>query len=258
MTAEVRRAMSDVAVKAARAVDYVGAGTVEFLFEEGEQGPSFYFLEMNTRLQVEHPVTEAITGRDLVWDQLCVAAGERLGYSQSEIALWGHAIECRIYAEDPRRFLPSPGRITRLRWPRGPGVRIDAAVGEGSEVSSHYDPMIAKLTVWGNDRAAAISAMQDALRSTVILGIETNIPFHLRVLAEADFRSGHFSTRYIEEHEVLLDVHEISESRSRALAAAAAAAAGRFVAGTPEPASPGHSAISNGLSEWQRGLRWRH
>jgi acetyl-CoA carboxylase biotin carboxylase subunit len=251
MDPEVRRQMGEVAVKAARAVDYVGAGTVEFLFEEGEEGPRFYFLEMNTRLQVEHPVTEGITGRDLVWDQLRVAAGEALGYSQSDVPLWGHAVECRIYAEDPRRFLPSPGVITRLRWPRGAGIRIDAAVGEGSEVSSHYDPMIAKLTVWGSDRASAIAKMRDALRDTVILGIETNIPFHLRVLQEADFRSGNFSTRYIEEHADLVAEHEISESQSRALAAAACVRT--FGKGDSGQGAPRDA----GLSEWQRALRWR-
>jgi acetyl/propionyl-CoA carboxylase alpha subunit len=210
---------------------------------------------MNTRLQVEHPVTEAITGRDLVWDQLRVAAGEPLGYSQEDIGLWGHAVECRIYAEDPRRFLPSPGLITRLEWPRGSSIRVDAAVGEGSEVSSHYDPMIAKLTVWGRDRAAAIAAMKDALSQTVILGIETNIPFHLRVLDDPDFKSGAFSTRYIEEHPALTEVHEISDEESRALAAAAAlAAASPQRAGAP---AAGDRSNAVALSEWQRSVRWR-
>lgn len=257
MTPEVRAQMGEVACKVARAVDYVGAGTVEFLFEETPEGPRFYFLEMNTRLQVEHPVTEATTGRDLVWDQLRVAAGEPLGYGQADVELRGHAIECRIYAEDPVRFLPSPGVIHELRWPQGAGIRIDAAVGSGSTVSSHYDPMIAKLTVWGRDRIEAIDRMRTALRDTVILGIETNIAFHLRALAEPDFRAGEFDTHYIEQHSALFSAApsgEISEAEREALAVAAAWASASSRARVSTATGAGATA---GPSAWQRAVRWR-
>ena len=258
MSPEVRAAMGEVACRVAKAVDYVGAATVEFLFEEGADGapPRFYFLEMNTRLQVEHPVTEMTTGRDLVWDMIRVAAGEPLGYGQADVRLDGHAIECRIYAEDSLRFLPSPGPLLRLRWPEGPNLRIDAAVREGSEVSSHYDPMIAKLIAWGPTRAVAVERMRRALEDTVVLGIDCNIGFHLRVLAEPDFRAGRFNTHYIEDHPALTQARELDEPRSRAIAAAAAELASRSLgdrraAGGPAPAGPA------GLSAWQRTLRWR-
>jgi acetyl-CoA carboxylase biotin carboxylase subunit len=256
MSPEVRRAMGEVACRVAKAVDYVGAATVEFLFEEGEDGqPEFFFLEMNTRLQVEHPVTEMTTGRDLVWDMIRVAAGEPLGYEQSDVRLDGHAIECRIYAEDPLRFLPSPGPLLRLRWPEGPALRIDAAVREGCEVSSHYDPMIAKLVAWGPTRAVALERMRRALQDTVVLGIDCNIAFHLRVLAEPDFRAGHFDTHYIGDHPALTEPGEIGEDRSRAIAAAAAAIA------TCAHASRGEAdrapAVPAGFSAWQRALRSR-
>ncbi|MBA3548721.1 MAG: acetyl-CoA carboxylase biotin carboxylase subunit, partial [Nannocystis sp.] len=234
MNPEVRAAMGEVAVRAARAVDYCGAGTVEFLFEEHPEGPRFYFLEMNTRLQVEHPVTEATCGRDLVWDQIRVAGGLPLGYTQAEVPLRGHAIECRLYAEDALRFLPSPGDIRFLQWPVGAHIRIDSAVASGTTVSRHYDPMIAKLTVWGPDRPAALRRMREALRETVCLGIETNLGFHLRVLAEPDFLRGDFCTRYIDEHPDLTAPQALSEADSQALAAAAAVhAATRLRHGQP-------------------------
>lgn len=253
MNAEVRRAMGEMAVRVAKAVDYRSAGTVEFLFEETPDGPDFFFLEMNTRLQVEHPVTEATTGRDLVWDQIRIAAGEPLGYGQADVGLSGHAIECRIYAEDPVRFLPSPGLITRLRWPIGANVRVDSAVAEGSEVSPHYDPMIAKLTVWGPDRGAALARMRRALRDTVCMGISTNIPFHLRVLAEPDFVAGHFTTHYIEEHPGLLEPHEFDEAESRAAAAAAAVAAARAL----ERGNRSADEANGQISAWRRAVGWR-
>lgn len=252
MSPEVRQKMGEVACRVAASVDYCGAGTVEFLFEEHDDGPRFYFLEMNTRLQVEHPVTEETTGHDLVWEQLRVAAGEALGYGQSDIALRGHAIECRIYAEDPRRFLPSPGLISRLRWPLGSGIRIDTAVCEGSEVSSHYDPMIAKITVHAGCRSKAIEKMRRALEDTVILGVHTNLEFHLAALSEPDFLSGNFTTNYIAEHPALTEEREISETKSRAVAAAAAAAA---LAG--HRSSGGHASDVGGLSRWQGAVRWR-
>jgi acetyl-CoA carboxylase biotin carboxylase subunit len=254
MNPDIRAAMGQVACEVARAVDYCGAATVEFLFEEGADGtPRFYFLEMNTRLQVEHPVTEMITGRDLVWDMIRVAAGEPLGYGQAEVRLDGHAIECRIYAEDGLRFLPSPGPLLRLRWPEGPCLRVDAAVREGSEVSSHYDPMIAKLIAWGPTRAVAIERMRRALADTVVLGIDCNLGFHLRVLAEPDFRAGNFDTHYIDKHPALTEARELDDDHSRAIAAAAAALA----VDAPRSRAAASSDGPAGFSAWQRSYRAR-
>ncbi len=256
MSPAVRAKMGEVATRAARAVDYRGAGTVEFLYEETDDGPRFYFLEMNTRLQVEHPVTEAITGRDLVWDQLRVAAGQPLGYGQDDVVLRGHAIECRIYAEDPVSFLPRPGPIHRVRWPSGPQVRIDAAVRDGSEVSTYYDPMIAKLTTWGPDRRAALARMRAALRDTVLLGIPTNIPLHLRVLEEPDFVDGReVSTRYLDRHPALTEPVSASPDDPRRVAAAAAAAV-RAARSTVAIASELPSAPDEGRA-WRESGRWR-
>jgi acetyl-CoA carboxylase biotin carboxylase subunit len=255
MSEEVRAKMGDVATRAARAVDYRGAGTVEFLFEETANGPRFYFLEMNTRLQVEHPVTEAVTGRDLVWDQLRIAAGWPLGYAQDEVQLRGHAIECRIYAEDPIDFLPRPGRLSLVRWPVGPDVRIDAAVGSGSVVSTHYDPMIAKVTTWGPDRESAIDRMLSALRSSILLGIETNTALHLRVLEEPSFRAGvAVNTRYLDEHPPKRGTSEPAElpDRLEAIAAAAGARMARSVVrGSGRASAPAHGGA------WRTSSRWR-
>ena len=264
MNAEVRAAMGEVATRVAAAVDYVGAGTVEFLFEETSDGPQFFFLEMNTRLQVEHPVTEAITGRDLVWDQLRLAAGQPLGYTQDDVRLHGHAIECRIYAEDPFTFLPRPGRIARVRWPQGATVRVDSAVADGAEVSSFYDPMIAKLTCWGVDRAAALAQMRAALAATVILGVETNIGLHQRVLAEPDFvRGTSVTTRYLEHHPTLLEApasEDPQSAPSEAMLAVAAAAAVR--AASSQSGHRGRTGAhsppsSDGDMTWSNSARWR-
>ena len=254
MTPESRAAMGEVAVKAARAVHYSGAGTVEFLFEETPKGPRFYFLEMNTRLQVEHPVTEATCGRDLVWDQIRVAADEPLGYTQKDVQLRGAAIECRIYAEDARTFLPSPGDIAHLRWPVGADIRIDTGVAGGSTVSSYYDPMVAKITVWGPDRPAALRRMREALRDTAIMGIGTNIAFHLRVLEEPDFLRGDFSTRYIDTHPALVAPHALSDEDSRAVAAAAAMEAVARVAARQS----GQTSTGSMISPWRLSANWRH
>ncbi len=205
LSAEDRAAMGDTAVRAAQAVDYRGAGTVEFLFQDGE----FFFLEMNTRLQVEHPVTELVTGVDIVEWQFRVASGEELPFVQDDISLNGHAIECRITAEDYLGgFLPSTGLITHLEIPSGPGVRWDGGVSQGGEVSLHYDPMLAKLIVHGADREVAISRMARALDELVVAGVETCAPFHRRVMDEPDYRSGDFSIRYLEEHPGLVEPDE--------------------------------------------------
>src|SRR5262245_30784107 len=193
-----RTSMGEVAVRAARSVGYVGAGTIEMLFDEASS--SFYFLEMNTRLQVEHPVTELVTGVDLVRWQLAVAEGERLPLAQEQLALRGAAIECRVYAEDPVRFLPSPGTITALRGPQGPGVRDDSGVIAGSVISVHYDPMISKLCTFGPDREAAIERMRRALEEYQVGGIRTNLAFHRRVMRHPAFLAGDYDTGFIERH----------------------------------------------------------
>jgi len=198
ITPEMRRAMGEVAVKAARAVNYVGAGTIEFLADAER---NFYFLEMNTRIQVEHLVTEMVTGVDLVKAQIQVAAGLPLPFKQADLAQHGWAIECRIYAEDPAAdFMPAPGRIDTLRFPNGPGVRVDAGVYEGSEVSLYYDPMIAKLATWGRDRAEAIDRMRRALSECTIAGeLTTNLAFHRWVMEQPRFLAGDFDTNFINE-----------------------------------------------------------
>ncbi len=192
-----RAAMGAAAVAAARAVGYQGAGTVEFLFD----GREFYFLEMNTRLQVEHPVTEMITGLDLVEWQLRVAAGEPLPLRQEEIARSGHAVEARLYAEDPERgFLPSTGVLSRLRLPEGlEGVRVDAGVQQGDEVSVHYDPMIAKIVAWAPDRLGAIDRLRHALERTEVEGVRTNARFLWEILGADAVRAGDVSTRLLEQ-----------------------------------------------------------
>ncbi len=197
ITAELRRLMGEAAVSGAKAVDYVNTGTIEFLVDRDGR---FYFMEMNTRIQVEHPVTEMVTGIDLVKEQLRIAAGERLSFTQEEITFRGHAIECRINAEDPAAgFMPSPGTITFYHAPGGMGIRVDSCIYQGWEVSPFYDPMIAKVIAWGRDRDEAIGRMEAALSEMVIEGIATSIPFHLDLLRDEGFRSGRFHTKYIEE-----------------------------------------------------------
>lgn len=215
---EDRKKMGETAVRAAMAVDYRGAGTVEFLWEDGE----FFFLEMNTRLQVEHPVTELVTGIDLVEWQFRVASGEALDFGQDDVTIDGHAIECRITSEDPRGgFLPSTGTIHHLELPSGPGVRWDGGIVEGGVVSLHYDPLLGKLIVHGPDRATVIRRMKRALSELVIAGVDTCAPFHGRVMDEPDFRSGDFSIRYLEEHPELTSGDESEEMMTAAAVAAA-------------------------------------
>ncbi|HUI08797.1 MAG TPA: acetyl-CoA carboxylase biotin carboxylase subunit [Bacteroidota bacterium] len=194
----MRRRMGETALRVARSCNYVNAGTVEFLVD-GER--NFYFLEMNTRLQVEHPVTELRTGLDLVALQIRVASGEELPLRQEDVAFSGHAIECRICAEDPaNNFLPSTGTIVHLRTPAGEGIRDDRGVGEGGEVSVYYDPMIAKLIAWGPTREIASGRLVRALRAYEVLGVKTNIPLCLFVLEHPAFRSGDISTHFIQAH----------------------------------------------------------
>jgi 3-methylcrotonyl-CoA carboxylase alpha subunit len=239
LTDELRRRMGEATVQAGRAVNYVNAGTLEFLVD-GQR--NFYFLEMNTRLQVEHPITEVVTGVDLVKLQIRVAAGEAIPYRQQELRQRGHAIECRIYAEDPANgFLPAIGTVALAVEPVGPGVRVDAGVTSGDEVTLHYDPMIAKLVVQGENRADAIGKMDWALRHYVVLGdVITNIPFLRSVLAHPVFQRGEQTTDFVEREfaswqpanqsppdlaVALIAVSELLQ-RSQSLANAAASAAG--------------------------------
>jgi len=192
----VKERLTRAAVMGARSVGYVNAGTMEFIV----QGEEFYFLEMNTRLQVEHPVTEEVTGLDIVQAQLKVASGESLPWRQEDIAQRGAAIECRIYAEDPaRNFMPSPGIIARWAPPSGPGIRVESGVAEGCQVSVHYDPLLAKLVTVGATRVEAIARMQGALEAFLVEGLKTAIPFHLRVMASAAFREGRTHTQMVEQ-----------------------------------------------------------
>ncbi|HET8644877.1 MAG TPA: acetyl-CoA carboxylase biotin carboxylase subunit [Vicinamibacteria bacterium] len=192
---KLRRRMGHTAVEAARAVQYQSAGTVEFLLDASG---SFYFMEMNTRIQVEHGITELITGQDLVKEQLLVAAGEPLSFAQKDVEFRGHALECRINAEDPVNFVPSPGTIRHLNLPGGPGVRVDTFAYEGCTISPYYDSLIAKLMTYGRNRGEAVARMRRALDMMVVEGIKTNISLHRRILDDADFLAGRLDTRFME------------------------------------------------------------
>ena len=199
LTPELRAQMGEAAVAAAKAVDYYNAGTVEFIFDPTNS--TFYFLEMNTRLQVEHPVTELTTGLDLVHWQIRVAARERFPYQQGQLTQKGHAIECRIYAEDPTSgFLPSTGKLLQYIEPRGPGIRIDSGFTDGDEVTHFYDPLLAKLMVHAENRVIAIQRMQAALREFIVHGVITNIDFMQAVLSHPDFTEGKVTTRWVEQN----------------------------------------------------------
>jgi acetyl-CoA carboxylase biotin carboxylase subunit len=195
ITPEMRAEIGGRCAKACQEIGYRGAGTFEFLFENYE----FYFIEMNTRVQVEHPVTEMITGVDIVKEQLAVAGGGKLGFTQDDIKITGHAIECRINAEDPDNFMPSPGPINKLHWPGGPGVRVDTHIYAGYNVPPHYDSMIAKLITHGCSRDVAIARMQGALSEAVIDGIKTNIPLQQRNMDDANFQIGGVNIHYLEK-----------------------------------------------------------
>lgn len=197
MTEELRERMGEAAIKAGKAINYDSAGTVEFLYENG----NFYFLEMNTRIQVEHTVTEQVTGIDIVKAMIKIAAGEELTLKQEDVEIKGHAIECRINAEDPLNdFVPCPGKIKLYRSPGGPGVRIDSGVCGGAEIPPYYDSMISKLITYGNSREEAIARMKRALKEYVIIGVKTNMPFHRAVLEEENFLKGNISTHYVEQN----------------------------------------------------------
>jgi len=198
LTQKLRSKMGKAAVRAAQSINYTGAGTVEFLLDKNGQ---FYFMEMNTRIQVEHPVTEMICSLDLIAEQIRIASGEKLPLTQGEVVFRGHAIECRINAEDPdRNFRPHPGRISAYLPPGGPGVRMDSHVYTDYEIPPHYDSLIGKLIVWGDDRSAAIKRMKRALRECAITGVPTTIPFHQKILETPAFLEGEVYTNFVEQH----------------------------------------------------------
>ena len=196
LTTELRAGIGACVVETVRRIGYTSAGTVEFLFDE--KG-NYYFIEMNARVQVEHPVTEMATGFDIVKEQIRIAAGERLGCRQEEIQISGHSLECRINAEDPVTFVPSPGRITAFHQPGGPGVRVDTAAYTGCDISPHYDSLIAKLIVQGKDRTECLQRTRRALEMFVVEGIKTSIPLHQEILAHPDFQRGKLSTAFMED-----------------------------------------------------------
>jgi acetyl-CoA/propionyl-CoA carboxylase biotin carboxyl carrier protein len=255
----LRAAFGDLAVRAARAVGYTGAGTVECIVAGGRPSEP-YFMEMNTRLQVEHPVTELVTGLDLVEWQLRVAAGERLAFTQDDVALTGHAVEARVYAEDPERgFLPSGGRVLAVREPAGPGVRVDSGIAAGSVVGGEYDPLLAKVIAWGPDRAAALARLEAALAGTAVLGVVTNVGFLRALLADEDVAAGRLDTGLVERRlDSLVAVGPPPE------AVLAAAALERLLALTPPEAgpngtrwsAPGHEG-PQGADPWDVPSGWR-
>jgi 3-methylcrotonyl-CoA carboxylase alpha subunit len=249
LTPSRRAALCAAGVAAARAADYRNAGTVEFLLDpEGR----FYFLEMNTRLQVEHPVTEAVTGLDLVRLQLEIAAGHPLALRQEEVVARGHALECRLYAEDPERDdLPSPGRVLHFVPPDGPGVRVDSGIAAGSEVTVHYDPLLAKLVTWGADRGEAVARMEDALARTVVLGVVTNLARLRAIVEHPAFRAGDLNTAFIDEH--LRELRSPACPPAIALAAVAAALALQSVNGSGRASKPASSSPWSELGAWRLG-----
>lgn len=214
MTPALRQQMGEAAVAACKAIGYSSAGTFEFLLDEDGR---FYFMEMNTRIQVEHPVTEMVTLTDIVRNQIRVAEGDPLGFTQDEVIMVGHAIECRINAESPETFTPSPGTITTFNLPGGPGVRVDTYVYPGYRVPPYYDSMIAKVIVHARTRELAIARMRRALDAMVVEGIKTTIPLHLKIMDNPDFQAGNFSTRFMED---FLDKSKIKESAAAAAPAA--------------------------------------
>jgi pyruvate carboxylase subunit A len=214
LTPELRAHMGEVAVRAARQIKYENAGTIEFIFSKGE----FYFMEMNTRIQVEHPVTEMVTGIDIVKEQLLIASGKSLSIKQEDVKMNGWAIECRINAEDPlNNFAPSPGKLRGYRSPGGVGIRVDSGVHTRYTISPNYDPMISKLVAWGRNREEAIERMRRALYEYVIVGVKTNIPFHKAVMENTRFRSGELGTHFITQETTLIDDMQAIMAREKPL-----------------------------------------
>ncbi|HTW87426.1 MAG TPA: acetyl-CoA carboxylase biotin carboxylase subunit [Candidatus Binataceae bacterium] len=250
VTPAMRKAMGEVAVRAAKAVGYVSAGTIEFLADADR---NFYFLEMNTRIQVEHPVTELVTGIDLVKEQIRIAAGEALSFTQRDLTQRGAAIECRIYAEDSANgFAPAPGRIETLRFPAGPGVRVDTGVYAGAEVPIYYDPMIAKLAVWGRDRAEAIDRMRRALDEFAIAGeLRTNLDLHRWLINQPRFIAGDYDNTFLESEYHPAPHGEADPARLAAMMMAAVSAHANHAGASPTP--DGHS--STRASAWKTAAR---
>jgi acetyl-CoA carboxylase biotin carboxylase subunit len=245
--ADLRREMGEVAVAAARAVDYVNAGTIEFLLDRDK---NFYFLEMNTRVQVEHPVTELVTGIDIVQEQLRIARGRRLRMRQEDVQVNGWAIECRINAEDPYNgYLPSTGTITSAQLPTGPGVRVDTGVFEGNEISPYYDSMISKLICYGETRGEAVLRMRRALEEYRIMGVKTNIPFHQHMMESHRFLSGQFDTNFVEDRFSMDDREAVHALEAALLATLAAHEQSQRAA---QIVAPGARDTSN----WKWYSRW--
>jgi acetyl-CoA carboxylase biotin carboxylase subunit len=249
-TPEMRKKMGEIAVKAAKAAGYANAGTIEFL---ADNSGNFYFLEMNTRLQVEHPVTELTTGLDLVQWQIRIAAGEKLPFAQPDIKLRGHAIECRIYAEDPENsYFPSPGKITALAEPAGPGIRLDSGIYEGWNIPIDYDPLLAKLITYGESREQAIGRVRRALEEYFIGGVRTNLPLFRQILANADFLAGNTDTGLLDR------MPERKQSKSKSNdESIAAIAAGIFSVTNSPPVGSNHDAEVTPVptSSWKKAAR---
>jgi acetyl-CoA carboxylase biotin carboxylase subunit len=249
---DTRRRMGEVAVRVAQAANYTNAGTVEFLVDERK---NFYFLEMNTRLQVEHPVTELITGLDLVHLQIRIAAGEKLPFTQDDVSIRGHAIECRIYAEDPdNNYFPSPGKISLLQEPSGPGIRVDTGMNEGWNVPVDYDPLLAKLIGYGGDRDQAMARLARALDEYFVGGIKTNISLFRRILRDADFRAAKLDTGFLDRMLMRSEKRPV-DSRT---AEVAAIAAGMFAALATKSAGAGNEDVVDGSSAANRtDSKWK-
>ncbi len=258
VSSDLRRKMGETAVRATRAAGYVNAGTCEFLLD---QAGEFYFLEMNTRLQVEHPVTELVTGIDLVQWQLRIAAGQKLPFKQEEIAPRGWSIQCRITSEDAsNNFLPSTGRIEHLHLPSGPGVRWDGGVESGSEIGLYYDPLLAKLIVWGADREQAVTRMRRALVDLIVQGVETSRDFHIRVMDDDDFRRGAIDIQWLERRLTSILQRKPGEEAIRVAAITGALLAERDRVArvvTPAGGEPALSTQGNGvaLESWKQAAR---
>ena len=258
LTPELRRRLGDAAIAVARQAGYVNAGTVEFLLDS--QSGEFYFLEMNARLQVEHPITEAVLGLDLVEWQVRIAGGEPLTLQQEDIQPRGHAIECRIYAEDPYRdFVPSTGRLLRWRPPSGPGIRLDSGVAQEQEVSVYYDPMLAKLIAWAPRRDLSLRRMEVALSQFQVLGVVTNIPLLRSVVGHPQFQRGEYDTGFLEWNPAVTSPATSAESRT--LARALAAWTSRQPVGPASPASPPSPTVGGdgrvSVNPWQSAGRQR-